>query len=76
MAYLTLARGYKPPAFNTDHTFVSTQQNPNPSDLFVTQPVGQERIYHVELGFRGSALDQRITGSVALFNTVYPGYQV
>jgi iron complex outermembrane recepter protein len=76
MAYLTLARDYKPPAFNTDHTFVSTQQNPNPSDLLVTQPVGQERIFHVELGFRGSALDQRIIGSVALFNTVYPGYQV
>jgi iron complex outermembrane receptor protein len=76
MAYVTLARDYKPRAFNTDHTFVSTQHNPNASDLLVTQPVGQERIFHVELGFRGSALDQRITGSAALFNTVYPGYQV
>jgi iron complex outermembrane receptor protein len=76
MVYLTLARGYKPRVFNTDHTFVSTQQNPNPSDLLVTQPVNQEKIFQLELGFRGSALDERVAGSAVLFNTVYPGYQV
>jgi iron complex outermembrane recepter protein len=76
MAYLTIARGYKPRAFNTDHAFVSTQDAPLPSDQAVARPTDQERINHVELGLKTSLLDRHATLNMSAFNTVYGGYQV
>jgi iron complex outermembrane receptor protein len=82
MAYLTLARGYKPKAFNTVHDFASLQSGLNSTpaafaaDKLAAQAVDQEKINHVELGLKSSLLDGRMTFNAALFNTDYDGYQV
>ena len=76
MAYLTVARGYKPRVFNTDHAFVSTQDAPLPADQAVARPTDQERINHFEFGLKTSLFNRHATLNVSAFNTVYGGYQV
>lgn len=67
MGYLTLARGYKPMAFNTAATLSSN----DPLD-----PVDSETVDSIELGLKLSLLDRRLTLDSALFQTTYKNYQV
>jgi iron complex outermembrane recepter protein len=81
---LTFARGYKPKAFNTVHQFSSLQDanaatssaGAIASDALAAKAVDQEKINHIEAGFKSSLLDGRMTLNAAIFNTDYDGYQV
>jgi iron complex outermembrane receptor protein len=67
MAYATVARGYKPAAYNTAATLTSDE---------AMTPVDSERIQHYELGLKLSLLDHALTLNTALFQTTYNDYQV
>ncbi|MFT4249043.1 MAG: TonB-dependent receptor [Pseudomonas sp.] len=67
MGYLTVARGYKPMAFNTAATLSSN----DPLD-----PVDKETVDNIELGLKLSLLDRSLTINSALFQTTYHNYQV
>jgi len=67
MAYFTVARGYKPRAFNTAQTLSSDDP---------IAPVNKENIQHIELGSKMILLGGRLSVNTALFNTDYKNYQV
>lgn len=67
MAYFTVARGYKPRAFNTAQTLSSDDP---------IAPVNKENIQHVELGSKMVLMGGALAVNTALFNTDYKNYQV
>ncbi|WDS35037.1 TonB-dependent receptor [Pseudoxanthomonas sp.] len=67
MGYLTLARGYKPMAFNTAAALSSND---------ALDPVDNETVDNIELGLKLSLLDRSLTIDSALFQTTYRDYQV
>lgn len=67
MAYATVARGYKPGAYNTAAVLSSNQS---------LEPVKKESIDHYEAGLKLSLLDRALSLNTALFQTTYNDYQV
>jgi iron complex outermembrane receptor protein len=67
MVYGTVAKGYKPRAYNTAQTLTSDDP---------IAPVDKENIQHVEFGAKMTLLDGSLAVNAALFNTDYKNYQV
>ena len=65
MGYVTLARGYKGPAYNVFFNMTPTQDN-------VLSP---EKSKSLEAGLKTTLLDGRMRLNLALFHTDYDGYQ-
>jgi iron complex outermembrane recepter protein len=65
MAYATVSRGYKGPAYNVFFNMTPTQDN-------VLAP---EKSKAIELGLKTQFLDQRVRLNIAAFSTDYDGYQ-
>jgi iron complex outermembrane receptor protein len=72
MGYVTYARGYSPRVFNTGIYSGGDAAAPT-APLPVT---GQEHIDHLEIGSKGTYLDNRLQLNAAAFYTVYKDYQV
>lgn len=68
MVYGTLARGYKPRAYDTNGDLLATK---TALDL-----AKREDINHVELGVKGTPFGPMLQLSAALFNTSYKNYQI
>lgn len=68
MGYVTIARGYKPRAYDTS------------GDLRATKPTldlaKREDINHLELGLKGTPFGPMLQLSAALFKTTYKNYQI
>jgi iron complex outermembrane receptor protein len=65
MAYATVSRGYKGPAYNVFFNMSPTQDN-------VLAP---EKSNSLELGLKSTLMDGRLRLNLALFKTDYTGYQ-
>jgi iron complex outermembrane recepter protein len=65
MAYATLSRGYKGPAFNVFFNMTPTQDN----------VLGPETSNSIELGLKSTLMDNKVRLNLAAFNTDYNNYQ-
>ena len=75
MLYASYTRGYKPAAYNTNHTFTAPQATPAATDLPYVTPTKGETIDSFEAGAKLSALGGHLTFDGDLFYTNYHNYQ-
>jgi len=77
MVYATYARGYSPGAYNTAQALISPGLlGPGTAGSPTLGYVPNETINHVELGTKGTYLDNSLTVNVSVWDTKYKDFQV